>query len=109
MDGYLQARGNSIYISVSQTYPAILDAFSKQFGGGRSKSEWYLLKGASRLLKAIAPFMIEKRQQADLLLNMNGNGAYVQRLLRQFKGNQTKKSTFLAVFVLSNAPTAKAS
>lgn len=90
-------------IEVSQGYPEILFALKRQFGGSVFVSQktarrcnWQLYSGAGRhFLQGILPFLIEKKRQVELVLNMDpGSGEEVKKLLRELKGNYTTGMKF---------------
>ena len=101
-EGCLRAIGkNSTTIAVAQKYRAVCDAICKQYSGNVSYVEkdhpafvWSIHAGAKDFLRDIAPFLIEKRGQAELLLNMKaGEGRAVKAALRLMKGNQVPRSS----------------
>lgn len=89
---------NSWKIGIPQGFNNILYALNNQFGGSvfTSKKEaqkccWQLYpKGATPFLRGCLPYLIEKKKQAELTLELEkGGGMELKRILRQLKGNYT--------------------
>tara|TARA_B100000575_G_C23085638_1_gene625658 strand:+ start:266 stop:760 length:495 start_codon:yes stop_codon:yes gene_type:complete len=85
--GYLDGEGcfraiNTAIVSVANTYPYTLMGLQRLFGGtircsGRSNSkrrtcyEWFVCgEGARNCIKLVMPYLWEKREQAELLLEI---------------------------------------
>ncbi len=99
-DGHLGASGSSAQChSVSQKYVAICDALKREYGGALSGATLSqasfngpISTRAKDFLIGIAPYLIEKRQQAELLLGMKaGEGKAVKAALSLLKGRQLPK------------------
>ena len=87
---------NSLKCTISKKHPAICDALCAQFGGSVKKNIVYIwsVSGptARSFLREVVPYMIEKREQAELLLNMKpGDGADVKIAMRALKGDRRNK------------------
>jgi hypothetical protein len=85
--GYLDGEGCFIYgnspaVEISNTYPHTLVLFKGAFNGavslkargeGRTRTSYrYRVNGSNaiRLCRAVLPFLVEKRKQAELLIKM---------------------------------------
>lgn len=87
-------------IQVGQKYRAICDALQLQYGGRVRKRKdkdaynWEVYGNKARnCLQDIAPHLIEKREQANLILNLQaGCRAQVKASLRLLKGNQGRRN-----------------
>ena len=98
-DGHLGASGSSAQChAVSQKYIAICDALKREYGGciWRNSTtgvyKWTLCRNAKDFLIGIAPYLIEKRKQAELILGMKaGEGKAVKAALSLLKGRQLPK------------------
>ena len=78
-------RGNSAIVRVTQTYPWILFALQRAFGGTvawkagatgqrREQWEWYLYGGKAReLCQTLAPYLVEKQRQAEIVWLCSGD------------------------------------
>ena len=105
MAGFFDAEGcvclrkdcKGVLVCVGQKYPAILQAAQRTFGGTvststkREISNWCLGKGAKDFLGQIRPFLVEKGEQVDLVLNVTSeNLARTRVALRSLKANSKK-------------------
>jgi hypothetical protein len=116
-DGCLAMNGlNSQKHSISQKYRAVCDAFKIRFGGTVTETTtkknnktfplyvWYICKGAKLFLLQIHPFLIEKRKQAELILNITSETFLVDKAsIRQLKGHQAHNSEHHTLIVASIA------
>lgn len=100
-DGCLQASVHSSHAhSICQKYPAICNAFKRQYGGGITCCKdtgiyhWHThVATARQFLLDISPFLVEKAEQARLLLGMNrGDGPEVRLAISQINGRQKEKA-----------------
>jgi hypothetical protein len=97
-DGCLRVWGSKAQVhSVSQKYVSICDALQRQYGGtvcfNKEKQlyAWYVNKNAQMFLEDVAPFLIEKRKQAELILGMKaGEAKSVAAALSLLKGNKKR-------------------
>ena len=91
----LQVHGKSgVHIQITQKYTPILNMMKRIYGGsvhfrkGNDTWGWEIYSLATELLKSIAPFMVGKKKQVDLILNMKqGEAPQVHLKLRELKGN----------------------
>ena len=88
---------NAAMLEVVQNYRAILDGFVTLFGGkvypkksGDFKWAIYNTEGTKAALLKLLPYLVEKKEQADLVLNMNGDAQEIKGKLRTMKANSTK-------------------
>ncbi len=98
-DACLAVHGkNSQHHTVTQKHRPLLEMLQRTYGGNicptnnRTAWEWniYSCDNADRLLANIEPFIVGKKAQAQLILNMKGGEApQVHAQLRQLKGNVT--------------------
>ncbi len=77
--------------SINQASVAICDLFQRNFGGKVLQTKnifrWQIHDGADEFLKQVAPFVIGKKQQVDMVLAMKpGEGEKVHAALRHLKG-----------------------
>jgi len=86
--------------NITQKYRPILDLFQKRWGGRVNVSKktdtrnesyyWDIYTLADKFLEQIAPFIVGKREQVDLIQTMKpGEGQLVHAKLRDLKGNYT--------------------
>ena len=97
----LDANGKSYqHHNITQKYRPILDLFQKRWGGRvnvSKKSEtrnesyyWDIYTFADKFLTSIAPYIVGKREQVELIINMKpGEGQLVHAKLHDMKGNVT--------------------
>jgi hypothetical protein len=86
---------NSQHHTISQSYRPICDAFERRFGGTirwsippNSVFVWTIYTFADKFLKTIAPYIVGKKAQVDLILGMKiGQAADIHCALRELKGN----------------------
>ena len=91
----LTASGSQSH-SVSQKYIAICEAFQQQYGGGVTSNwekpvhQWYThVAFAGKFLADIAPFLVEKIEQARLILDMQpGDEARVRSEVQALHGRR---------------------
>ena len=82
--------------SISQKYIAICEAFQQQYGGGvtsdweRPVHQWYThVAFAGRFLGDIAPYLVEKHEQARLILEMlPGEGKATRAAVQALHGRR---------------------
>lgn len=99
--GFIDADGcftiekiNKFKHTLAQKYIAICNAFQKHFGGSVCKGKsvcykWSISKNANEWLKLIAPYLVEKKKQADLILNLNEkNYEETRKKLSNMKGHR---------------------
>lgn len=99
-DGRFNTNGKSAQNHrVDQKYPQICKLFQKTFGGTvcycKSKNQWNweIYTGANEFVKRIAPYIVGKKKQAELILNMNpGESSKVHAELRDLKGKGKMKT-----------------
>lgn len=93
-DGRFKPEGKSGHEhSVSQKYPEICKLFQRTFGGTfyfsdcNSQWTWRIATFGGDFIKRIAPYIVGKKKQAELILNMNpGESSKVYAELRDLKG-----------------------
>ena len=90
-DGCISFNGNSVSISISQKDPAIRIALQHQFGGRSHGISWHANSLWREFLELIVPYTIEKRQQIELVLSMDGNGPEIKALLNPLQRNKRKR------------------
>ena len=81
--------------TISQSYRPICDVFERRFygttcwcGPPNNVFKWAIHTFADKFLKTIAPFIVGKKAQVELLLNMKpGEAADIHCKLRELKGN----------------------
>lgn len=86
------ARKNTQKHCMTKKYRPILDVLLRTFGGTivKTKTEykWEIYTNADKFLRTVAPYLVGKRAQADLILNMKpGEGELIHAQLRALKGN----------------------
>jgi hypothetical protein len=78
----------SVCLSASQKFSAICHALQKELGGSvyccKNSYVWKITKGAMSVIEALQPHLLEKKQQADLILAMNHSN--LSQTLLQLKG-----------------------
>lgn len=96
-DGCIEVKGNSAHChSVSQKYKPILEVFQRLYDGSICHKQgriytWHVTTKGPEFLKDILPFLILKKEQAELALSMNKKEAYdIHTKLRQMKGKYDK-------------------
>lgn len=100
-DGHLRIVNKGTHQhSVTQKYRAICDAFRKQYGGcivescrtDKTDFTWSTHKhNGKKFLEDIAPYLVEKRVQADLILAMKpGEGPQIAAALSKINGSRLK-------------------
>lgn len=87
---------SSQHHSITQKYTPILEVFKRLYGGNvyyRKDSNthaWEINSGAKEFLISISPFIIGKKKQVDLILNMKpGEAQEIHVKLRELKGKCT--------------------
>lgn len=99
-DGRFNTNGKSAQNhSITQKYPEICKLFQKTFGGTvcycKSKNQWNweIYTGAADFVRRIAPYIVGKKKQAELILNMKaGESSKVHAELRDMKGKGKMKT-----------------
>ena len=77
----------------AQAHRHICDAFVRRFGGKiaytkKRKFSWSIYTFADKFLKTVAPFIVGKKAQVDMILAMKpGEAADIHCKLRELKGN----------------------
>lgn len=98
-DGRIMTNGKSGQNhSISQKYPDICNLFKRTFGGTVCRSRhciysWEIYTGAELFMESIAPYLVGKKEQASLVLNMQpGQAMNVAIALRALKGKGNPKT-----------------
>lgn len=97
-DGVLDTHGKSSqHHSVSQKHRPLLDMLQRVYGGsvcpnGKQNGWcWDIYVLAEDFLKSIAPYIVGKKKQVELILNMKGGEAQeIHRKLSELKGKNAK-------------------
>lgn len=98
-EGSISITGNSSTVLISQKDPAIRVALEQQFGGHSSNWSWRPPEAGRPFLQAIKPFCIEKLEQIELVLSMDGNGPQIKALLDPLQRNKRKLASILSTAV----------
>lgn len=99
-DGRFNTKGKSAQNHcISQKYPEICKLFHRTFGGticynpSKNQWNWEIYTGGSDFLKRISPYIVGKKKQAELIINMNpGESSKVHAQLRDLKGKGKMKT-----------------
>lgn len=84
---------NSQHHTLSQAHRPICDLFVRRFGGKilyqeKRKYSWTIYTFADKFLSAVAPYIVGKKAQVDMILAMKpGEAADIHCKLRELKGN----------------------
>lgn len=83
--------------TIGQKYRPILDIFQEKYGGticykpSSKNFQWCICNGGKEFLQEIYPYLILKKQQANLAINMEKNEApEIKKKIRLLKGNYTQ-------------------
>jgi len=98
-DGSLGFRKGCTFITATQKYRAILDAICITLGGTvRRNSQhgvflWAIYHGGAEALHFLLPYLIEKKEQAEIILRRGKRSAEeINKLLLPLKGRQGRVS-----------------
>jgi hypothetical protein len=108
----LQVNGKSSqHHSITQKYTPILDLFKRLYGGGvnyRKSSNtfaWEINSFAKEFLTEVWPFIVGKKKQVDLILNMKpGEASQIHVKLRELKGKYTASTPCIDNINSGNGP-----
>ena len=108
----LQVNGKSSqHHSITQKYTPILDLFKRLYGGNvyyRKSSDtyaWEINSFAKEFLTEVGPFIVGKKKQVDLILNMKaGEASDVHIKLRELKGKCTAPTPLIDNINSGNGP-----
>lgn len=97
-DGCVEVEHNSAHHhTIGQKYRPILDIFQEKYGGticykpSSKNFQWCICADGKEFLQEIYPYLILKKQQAELVINMKKNEApEIKKKIRLLKGNYTQ-------------------
>lgn len=110
-EGCLNAKGKNIqHHSFDQRHRPICDLFERNWFGKVSHIKpkdtyrWEIHTMAGTFLAAIAPYMVGKKKQVELIMNMQpGEGDMIHAKLRELKGNCTAPTPRIDAYNSGNA------
>lgn len=114
-EGCFDTHGKSCqHHSITQSWRAICDVYERRWGGkiGWSKRKkaftWTIHVFADEFLRAVAPYIVGKKAQVDLILAMKpGEAMDVHCKLRELKGNYTRATPKIDAYLAGDGPTFK--